>query len=147
MDRVCAEPARIPFLQRLTRGSTPGARLCVLLLALSTILGLIDLELTLHYATSVGLAESNPLARLVMSQNSPVLLTLFKVCTMGTGILILYALRARRVAQYTSVAVFLVMASLVVRWGLYASELPTMDMPGSGTMAADDPRWVLMTVE
>ncbi len=120
-------------------------RVCVLLAAV-TLLSLGDLWMTILYTTSVGLIESNPIARLVMSHNSVGLLTLWKAATVGLGVGILYRTRRTRFGEVGAWVCFLILAWLTVRWAAYndsmlgtGQTLATMSQNGDQRLVLIEP--------
>jgi hypothetical protein len=106
---------------RRGRGYRVVAILCAVLL-----LSLGDLYMTVEHLTSVGMFEQNPVARAVMGAGSTLALTLWKLCTVGLGLAILY--RARRTAwgEMGAWVCLLALLWLTVRWALYADAAPGM---------------------
>jgi hypothetical protein len=86
-------------------------------------MSLADLVMTLTHLTTIGMLEANPIARWIMQMQSPSLLVLWKVGTLGVAVAIL--LRARRltcgeIAAWICAAVLL---WLMVRWSVYLDHI------------------------
>jgi hypothetical protein len=95
-----------------------------MLLGACILMSLLDLELTLLFASQVGMIEMNPLARMVMEHQSPLLLVLYKVVTVGLGCGILYWARHIRYAEIGTWICFFVLTALSIRWLHFAVEIP-----------------------
>ncbi|MEM9064927.1 MAG: DUF5658 family protein [Planctomycetota bacterium] len=121
-----------------------GRRVC-LLTAFVVLVGIADLGLTLTLLLNWGLSEGNPLARAVMSYNSPGVVVAWKLLTLGLGCTILLRLRARPVAELGAWVCFGLMVWLTFQWGGYMSEmesiLATTSEPGQ---VVTDETWVSM---
>ncbi len=115
------------------------------LLAAVLVMGLADLEMTLAYATTVGFAEANPVARWVMNVGSVRYLAVFKLTTMSIGLGILYWARKTPHGEVGAWACFLAMAWLSVHWHAYNRGVSEMTHIVSDLADADDPRWVTMS--
>ncbi|MEL6328153.1 MAG: DUF5658 family protein [Planctomycetota bacterium] len=99
---------------RLSRACRVG-----LLLFAVVAMSVVDLLITLEFLTSVGMAEANPVARLVISTNSPVAITVWKGLTVASAALILWRLRERPVAELAAWFACLALAAVTVRWLQY----------------------------
>lgn len=91
-----------------------------LLVVACVLMSLLDLELTLLFTQQVGMIEMNPLARLVMAHQSPLLVVLYKIVTVGVGCGILYWARRLRYAEVATWLCFIALTALSVRWLHYA---------------------------
>jgi len=113
---IAATPRSVPFVfQRPGRIS-----LLMLFVAFASIA---DLLMTLTYATTIGMMEMNPLARMVMNSGSPLLIVLWKALTAGAGIAILIWLRRSLFAEIGSWLIAFVMLGLTVHWMLYNHQI------------------------
>lgn len=79
-----------------------------------------DLYMTLTHAMGPGFLESNPVARLVMSTGSPWILGLYKLCTAGPALLILWLYRHRRVAELGAWLGLCMLLWLTLQWAMYS---------------------------
>ena len=104
-------------------------------------MSLADLDMTLAYAQSVGLLESNPLARLVMTYGSSWMLALWKVASVGLCVFILFKARRTRYAEIAAWICFMVLVWLSVRWCDYNNQVPLLTSYISEQQRADH-RWV-----
>ena len=105
-----------------------GVRIRAYILAIVA-LSLGDLYMTLMFLTHYGMFESNPIARWLMSldasQNTVItILALYKTCTVGIGVGILYRLRQSRCAEVGALLCVSVLTWLTVHWIGYAEQVP-----------------------
>lgn len=141
-----ARPTGRLRLRPLAEATTPAVRgvRVTLLLAATTLMCLADLWMTLLYATSIGMIESNPFARAVMEHNSPQILTGWKLATMVLSNGILFWARRLTYAEVATWFCFLTMVGLSVHWLNYASEVSSFTAELSTLAMSEDPRWVNM---
>lgn len=132
---IAAAPNLSGLTRRLPRRSLRVAGLVGVVLVLS----LVDLLLTLIYATQIGLIEDNPLARAIMRSGGTGLVTLWKVLTVGFTAFVLLRFRRRGIAEAAAVVCALVMTWLTIHWFQYietsaelTSALHDMDFYGQG---------------
>lgn len=125
-------------------------RLIGVLIAIA-VMAYADLDMTLAYATSVGMGEGNPVARAVMGIQSTMAVVSFKALCTLVGIAILYRARQSRTCEPAAWIVLAVMAWLMVRWHNYTTgiaETPSLyvDAASHRSVYADEhPEWVNMT--
>ncbi|MBX3383219.1 MAG: hypothetical protein KF864_06890 [Phycisphaeraceae bacterium] len=117
----------------------------VCLLASVVVMSFTDLALTLNYATTVGMMEMNPLARAVMNTGSPASLTLWKACTAGLGVLVLFLLRRHPRGEVGSWVCFAIMAMLCVHWARFNAGIQDCIPEYASLIGTDHPSWVMMT--
>jgi hypothetical protein len=91
------------------------------LTTLTLIVSLADLYLTLHYLTTVGMAEGNPIALWVIRANCPWVLVVFKLGLVAFTCGTLWLNRRRASAEIGAWVCCLVMAWLCWRWYDYTS--------------------------
>lgn len=133
-----------------TRRFTREGRLIGVLIAIA-IMAYADLDMTLAYATSVGMGEGNPVARAVMGIQSPLAVVSFKVLCTLIGIALLYRVRRSRATEPAAWLVLVIMAWLMIRWHGYTAgvaETPDLyvDAASNHEVYADEhPEWVNMT--
>lgn len=135
-----------PLTDERPVGLVPGlSRECrvVCLLAAVLLMSLVDLHHTLLYLQTVGMEEANPVARWVMSHDSPLLLIGFKLATVVITGAILLSLRRRAAAEAGAWLCAAVLVWLTVRWELYTEALLQMD--GLIELAQGTPQWVMMS--
>lgn len=116
-----------------------------LLLAATMLVCFFDLALTLTFVTSTGMAEANPLARIVMEHGSPAFVVVWKLATMAVGLGILFWARKSKGAEIGAWGVLAVMIVLSVHWLAFAGEVSEMDSDYGRLSEADDPRWISIT--
>jgi hypothetical protein len=133
-----------PSLAGAFSADTRGRRVTVLLVA-TALMCLGDLALTLTYVTSMGMAETNPIARAVMSHNSPAFVVIWKLATMAIGLGILFWARRTKGAEVATWLCFLIMCALCVHWFSFAMTVSDMPSEYAAMAAIDDPQWVSMT--
>ncbi len=103
-----------------------------------------DLAMTLTYATTVGLMEVNPIARFLMSADTPLFIILWKLMTAGLCIGVLTALRHRRHAERASWVCLIGMLALAAHWINFNHEVQNAT-PELSTLAGNSsPYWVHM---
>jgi len=114
------------------------------LLAVLSVLSLVDLWLTLTFATSVGMLESNPVARAVMAMGCPNLLAVWKIACVGLACGFLFCARRSRWAEPAAWFCVVLLVWLTVRWTSYIGEMDQLTgLLGSAAMVGD-PKWVVM---
>jgi hypothetical protein len=116
-----------------------------LLLAATFLMGVGDLALTLTYVTSMGMVELNPLARYIMEHGSVKAVALFKFGAMTINGGILYMFRQRRIAEIAAWICFIVMASLSIKWDMYATHISDYASELHETSIVQDSRFVMMS--
>jgi hypothetical protein len=121
------------------------ARRVTVLLAATALMCLGDLALTLTYITSMGMVETNPIARAVMASNSPGFVVLWKLATMVLGLGILFWARRTKGAEIAAWLCYVVMCCLCVHWSGFAKAVSDDPLDYSIMASAEDPRWVSMT--
>ena len=119
-------------------------RVITLLIAVALI-SIGDLVMTLTYATSVGMMEVNPLARMVMAFNSPMLVVLWKALTAGFGITVLTMLRSRWTAEVAAWICFAAMMMLLMHWIDFNTDIVLYTEEIANLSGSDAHCWVQMT--
>lgn len=137
-------PAMDDFFGRAGSPEVRGKRVAILLAAI-TLLSLGDLYMTLTYAMSVGMYESNPLARFIMSFGSPALVASWKLGSLLLACTIFYWARRSRYAELGVWGCTLLLAWLTCHWGAYMEQVEvfTQDIALVSSHAADA-TWVNM---
>lgn len=107
-------------------------------------MGLVDLDLTLTYARSIGFAESNPFALAVMGLNSTSAVVSFKLLTMLVALWIILKFRDLRHAEAGAWVMAAVMGALMVQWHGYIQGIAELTPLIAHVQAAHDPRWVMI---
>ena len=96
-------------------------RVAALLVAVGA-MSLGDLSMTITFLTHGGMIESNPIARAVMLHNSPMLLVLWKMATVGLALGILFYARRRAFAEVAAWICLGAMTWLMLHWSAYIHE-------------------------
>jgi hypothetical protein len=122
------------------------ARVCWLIFAIA-VLSIADLHMTLVHLTSIGMSEENPIARLVMSANSPAALIAWKLTSVGAACLAFFAGRHKRISEIAAWFCCAVLVWLTVRWGQYSTELQNVCPQMHLLHHAEGALWVRMTPE
>ncbi len=121
-----------------------GIRVCVLLLA-TCVLGVYDLALTLVFSTSVGMVELNPFARLIMRvYDSPGMLVLWKLLSMGLSAGIIWRLRRTRIGELTAWLALAVLIALCMHWVQFVGDAADFASEYHTLATVDDQRFVVM---
>lgn len=103
-----------------------------------------DLLLTLTYLKHLGMAESNPLARLVLDFKSPTLLVIWKMATVTACTSILLWKSRSRSAEIGAWAGTFVLAALMVHWSTYVKIAPPVPPIETASLFAGDERWMTL---
>ncbi len=103
---------RTVFRQRRSRVVLLGSAIAAM--------SVVDLYMTLLYLTHTGMSEANPLARLIISYQSPAVLGVWKALTVSLCVGILYLIRERRSAELGAWVGVAVLGWLMVHWARYA---------------------------
>lgn len=116
-----------------------------MLVATIAVLSIADLYMTLAHLRGAGMGEANPLARLVMSYQSPVLLSVWKCGCVGLACLILLKVRHKRSGEVGCWVCCVLLTALTVHWLRYSIEAPKYTSQISALSGADAPTdWVSM---
>jgi len=118
-----------------------GVRVLVLLLAV-LLMSLADLSMTLTHLTTVGMLESNPVARSVMAMGSPWLLAAWKLATLALGLAILYVTRRTVIGEIGAWFCFAVLIWLSIHWVQYNNEIARIGPDMMKYAAASNEAWV-----
>ena len=92
-----------------------------LLLLTIIVLSFADLYMTLAHLRSAGMGEANPLARLVISYQSPLILSLWKCACVALACLILVLARFRRSGEIACWVSCAVLTVLTIHWMQYSA--------------------------
>ena len=142
----------VPLVPRATRMvrfwmmpmlRTRSRRVIALALAI-VLMSSVDLYLTLLYVTSMGMNELNPLARAMMSYESPTVLAVWKFATVALCLGILFYIRTRRSAEIGAWVGFLVLGWLMTHWVHFIHETRDLDVQVVQELASNDPTWVVI---
>lgn len=132
------EPSVLPWY-RLRR----SVRVCLLVFVVG-VLSLADLYCTLLFLHNGGMGEANPVARFLMSADSPAILVLWKLGTVGLASVILLSLRHRRLGELGAVLCCTILVWLTFRWEKYSESSPQMT-EAIHTISETSSRWVQMS--
>jgi uncharacterized membrane protein YqjE len=135
-----ARPATPPDPARQSRG-----RRVSILLAAILVMSIGDLYMTLTHLTTTGMLEANPLARLIMAYNSPMLLAAWKMSSVGLAVGILFWARHRGRTEIATWFCFLVLTWLTCRWTIYNDQISTLAEIPSAYAGRPNAEWVAMT--
>lgn len=122
---------------------TRSARVVWLLCAIM-LLSLADLQMTYVHLTTIGLGEANPIARLVMSAESPALLIAWKLASVCLACGVFYLGRTRPLAEIAAWFCVLVLVWLMLRWGAYSTEMARVCPNLHMVMQSEAGVWVTM---
>jgi len=129
----------------LTPAEYSRGRRVAMLLGAILLLSAGDLYMTLTHLTQAGMLEANPVARLVMAYNSPMLLGLWKMCSVGLAIAILFWARHRGRTEIATWFCFLVLTWLTCRWIVYSDQIGTLAEIPAAIAGHPSAEWVAMT--
>ncbi len=115
-----------------------------LLVATIAILSMADLYMTLTHLRGAGMGEANPLARLVISYNSPLLLGVWKCACVFLACVILAMARHRWSGEAASWVCAAVLTALTVHWAIYSTEAAAFTNQISSMQADPPSNWVSM---
>lgn len=120
-----------------------GIRVVLLTIALVA-MSLVDLYITLLYLQSIGLAEENPFARIVMSHGSPGLLAGWKLMTIMPCVIVLLIYRKRFSVELLAWIACIILLGVTIRWIQYADETDLLVVVLPELQNGMDHRWVSM---
>jgi len=144
MPATAASSGTPGLLARL-QAAPPRCRRVVLLAAAIIVMSIGDLALTLTYLQSLGMAESNPLARLVIDLGSAELLILWKLATVTACVSILLWKSRAPSAEVGAWIGALVLCGLMLHWKNYVRTAPPAPPSiAAGSINIDD-RWTTLS--
>lgn len=150
VDGLAADPVGVLCADRACE---PTGWLCrrgfrvLMLVATVVVLSLADLHMTLLHATTVGMAEDNPVARVMISQGDPLLLTVWKLGTVGLVGFIFVVARRRRSAEIGAWLCVGMLSFVMLRWIQYGEIAHELTPMMGSSFAADDSKWVVMALD
>lgn len=121
---ICSRAFALPLDHEPTRIERRRAIRVWLLVGTVVVLSMADLYMTLAHLRSAGMGEGNPLARVVIDYQSPMLLSLWKVACVALAALILILARFKRSGELACWTCCIVMTALTIQWFRYATEAP-----------------------
>jgi len=113
-----------------------------MLAALLAILSAADLYITGLYLSTTGMAEENPLARLVMSSGSLGYLSAWKLMTVMPALVLMVGYRRRLFVELLGWVACGVLIVVMIRWLQYASETHLLVSALDALQDNADGRWV-----
>lgn len=120
------------------------ARISCILLAILA-MSLADLSMTLIHATSIGMQEENPIARLLMRYGGICSICIWKGGTVAIGTFILWRIRHHRCAEVGAWLCFAILAALCFHWASYNAQLSSYTSEVLSLEKADhSSEWVVM---
>lgn len=119
------------------------ARRVTLLVVVTAALGLLDLAFTLTYASSVGMIELNPLARMMIALGGVSELVRFKLFTIALSGGTLYLIRRRKGAELCAWLSLIVLVLLSLHWARYTRAAETIGPAQLAEVMALDQRVVI----
>lgn len=102
-------------------GGRDARVLCIL--AGVILMSLADLSMTLLHVTSVGMAEENPIARMLMRYGGVASLCGWKAGTVAIGVFILWRTRRHVTAEIGAWICFLILGALCLHWASYNAQV------------------------
>lgn len=116
-----------------------------MLLLASTVAALsaADLHITWLYLATIGMAEENPVARLVMSSGSLGLLSLWKLMTVLPALLLMVVYRRRLAMELLGWVACAVLVGVMLRWLAYSDETDMLMIALHELQGGADHRWVI----
>jgi hypothetical protein len=119
-------------------------RRVVYLVIAVVLMSLADLAITLTWVTDVGLAESNPLARWVIAQGSPALLSVWKLITIVPAVLVFLALRHKPIAEAGAFVACVLLGIVTLHWYAYHDTVNDLSTALPMLEAGMDHRWIAL---
>lgn len=95
--------------------------LCVIIAIIA--MSIADLSMTLIHATSIGMQEENPIARLLMRYGGICSICIWKGGTVAIGVFILWRVRRFACAEVGAWVCFAVLAALCFHWAVYNAQI------------------------
>lgn len=117
----------------------------IVLCAVILLISVADLEITLMFLTSGGMAEGNPIARYVMSFDCQWLLGAWKLLLTGLACGTFICFRTRLSVELATWLCAAVMVWLAIRWGFYADYAALAAEHSIRVVAVPPPDWVSIT--
>jgi hypothetical protein len=115
-----------------------------MMLAAVVAMSIVDLDMTLVYAKTTGMVESNPIAREIMQTGSVWLLVAWKFLTVTIAAGLLYRVRQHRAGELGAWLCLAIMLWLTARWLSYNEEVQVLQCAATSAAVQGDPRFVLI---
>jgi len=116
----------------------------LMLAALIAAMSAADLYITALYLGTTGMAEENPLARLIMSHGSIGYLSAWKLASVLPALTLMIAYRRRLTMELLGWVASAVLAGVMVRWVQYAGETDSLMIALQAAPDMRDDRWVVL---
>lgn len=116
----------------------------LMLASVVVVLSAADLYITVLFLATTGMAEENPLARLVMSHGSVGYLAGWKFLTVLPAFLLMVAYRRRVLMEVLGWVACAVLVGVMVRWLQYAQDSDIMLVALHALEEGVDSRWVTL---
>ena len=148
LPTVCVDGLLKPGTNRLGESGaigilSRGRGTRVLMLAgLLAILSAADLYITGLYLSTTGMAEENPLARLVMSSGSLGYLSVWKLMTVLPALVLMVGYRRRLFVELLGWVACSILVVVMIRWMQYVSETHLLVSALESLQNGSDGRWV-----
>lgn len=131
LARLTIAPSYNALIDKVFAPRTPEQRFAsgrrvILLIAAMSIMGIVDLMLTLTYMRSTGMYEANPIARTIATMGAGEHLIAFKLITMFVSGFALYLGRHSRRGECAAWACAGLLVVLMFHWANYAREATLM---------------------
>lgn len=139
-DTPAARTTGTGILARL-RSRPARPRRVLLLVAAIIVMSAGDLALTLTYLQHLGMAEMNPLARMVIGFQSPLLLAVWKLATVTACVSILLWKCSSRSAELGAWLGALILCGLMLHWRSYVRIAPPIPASIASRVHSGDERW------
>ncbi|MBX3390920.1 MAG: hypothetical protein KF691_15835 [Phycisphaeraceae bacterium] len=120
-----ASISQVPTSYRHRPLSWRDSRFACILLAILA-MSLADLSMTLIHATSIGMQEENPIARLLMRYGGICSICVWKAGTVAIGVFILWRIRHHRCSEVGAWLCFSILAALCFHWASYNAQLSSL---------------------
>ncbi len=114
------------------------------LLAACIAMGFADLIMTLTHATTIGFAEANPIARMLMDMGSTGPITLWKLASMAVATGLLLAARKTRTGELGAWLSVAILVWLMFRWSTYNDHIQMLTTELSHGQPVSNVCWVHM---
>jgi len=124
-------------------GGRRRVRVTVLLAGILT-LSVSDLVMTLTNLHTTGMAEANPIARLIIEHSSSLGLVAYKLITVSVCLALLYRLRNSIQSEIASWVGIAILAGLSVYWGHYSAHMHDADALEVRLAGDLDERWLTL---
>jgi len=114
----------------------------VMALGVVVALSIVDLDLTLVFASQTGMIEGNPIARALMREGSALGVVLWKVATVAVAIALLYRARQTRTGELGAWLCVAVLTWLTCHWMTFSREASAMPSVMSSPWLTADASYV-----